>query len=126
MTRNSKFIEPLAIAVAGGSSIRAAAAACKCAESTAYHLSCDPSFRLRVHSLRSEATFAAVGQLSVAASRAVSTLCELLDVTNEPSVRLNASKAILVALGPLTDQFEIRQRLDAVERAAQLRIHHGA
>ena len=116
MTKKSKYFEPLALAVAAGATIRSAAGVAGCAEPTAYHLSSDPEFRLRVSALRSEATSAAVGRLADSASLAVDTLRSLLEPTFEPGIRLNAAKAILSTLVPLAEALEIRQRLAEVER----------
>jgi len=113
--KKSKFFDRLAVAVAGGQTIKAASATVGCAQQTAYHISADPDFRQRVAELRSEMTTLAVGKLSDAASQAVDTLRELLDPANEPSVRLNASKAILAALPTMTEFGELRSRIDAIE-----------
>ena len=125
MTKKSKYFEPLALAVAAGATICSAAGIVGCAESTAYHVSTDPDFRLRVSALRSEATSAAGGTLADSATLAVDTLRSMLGESFEPSIRLQAAKAILATLGPMSDAFEIRARLDAVEQSA-LRVHHGA
>lgn len=58
----------------------------------------------------------AVGRLSSAASQAVDTLVQLLSPHNKPSVRLNAAKAILLQLGPLSELGELRARIDRLER----------
>jgi HEAT repeat protein len=112
---NGKFLELLAVAVACGATVKAAAESCGCSERHAYRISSDPAFRQRVSDLRSEMTSAAVGELSAAASEAVATLRELLSGENEPSVRMNAAKAILNALGPLSELTELRQRLEQLE-----------
>jgi HEAT repeat protein len=113
---NGKFFELLATAVAGGSTVRAAAESCSCSERQGYRISATHEFKSRVSEIRSEMTNAAVGELSAAASEAVATIRELLDSTNESSVRLNAAKAILNTLGPLSELAELRERLDALER----------
>jgi hypothetical protein len=113
--KKSKFFEPLAVAVAGGLSIKAAAAIVNCAVSTAYAVSADDDFRRRVSQIRTEAVAGAVGRLSDMASRAVDTLGELLDASNDPPVRLNAAKAILGAVGPMAEFAELRARIDAIE-----------
>ncbi len=112
---NGKFLELLAVAVAGGATVKAAAESCGCSERHAYRISAQPEFRQRVSEIRAEMTSAAVGELSSAASEAVATLRELLTSANEPSVRLNAAKAILNALGPLSELSELRARLEALE-----------
>jgi len=114
-SKPSRFFEPLAVAVASGHSIRAAADVAKCAQQTAYNLSSSQNFRQRVAELRSEMTTLAVGKLSDAASQAVDTLRELLNPANDPSIRLNASKAILAALPSMTEFGELRSRIDAIE-----------
>jgi hypothetical protein len=112
---DGRFWQVLAVNVAAGSSVKAASEAAGCSERTAYRISAEPKFRQRVAELRNEMTSQAVGVLSAAASEAVTTIRELLTKTNEPSVRLNASKAILNALGPLSELAEIRERLSALE-----------
>ena len=113
---NGKFMELLAVAVAGGQTVKAAAESCSCSERQGYRISATPEFKSRVSAIRAEMTSQAVGELSAAASEAVTTIRELLASTNEPSVRLNAAKAILNALGPLSELGELRSRLDALEQ----------
>jgi HEAT repeat protein len=60
--------------------------------------------------------------LNEGASKAVATLIELLSQENEPQVRLNASKAILGALGGITELGELRQRIDDIENRSPMRI----
>ena len=114
---SGRFLESIALAVAGGSTIRAAAELAGCSERQGYRIAATAEFKQRVSELRSEVSSATVGRLTTAASTAADTLLELLSSTNEPSVRLNASKAILAALGPMAELGELRSRLDALERA---------
>lgn len=113
--------ELLAIKVAAGFSVRAAAAEAGVSESTGYRASAKPEFKRRVSELRTESAQAAVGKLSDAASRAVETLVELLDKSEEPTTRLQASKAILSQNLRMAEQLELRQRLDDIEKQGQLR-----
>jgi len=94
----------------------------------------------RVAAIRSEITSSTVGILTQAATKAAQTLLELLgrendprkvevsiDTSkaqtllellgreNDPPVRLNAAKAVLLQLGPLTELGELRARIDALE-----------
>ncbi len=112
---NGRFFELLSIAVAGGTSVRSACVEIGCSESHAYTLSSSPEFKSRVAALRTEITAEPVGRLTSGASQAVDTLVALLDVTSEPSIRLQASKAILAALSPLSELGELRARMDAIE-----------
>ena len=114
---NGKFMELLAVAVAGGQTVKAAAESCSCSERQGYRISATPEFKSRVSAIRAEMTSQAVGELSAAASEAVTTIRELLASTNEPSVRLNAAKAILNALGPMSELGELRERLATLEQS---------
>ncbi len=113
---NGRFFALLAAGVACGKTIRSAAEEIDCSERQAYRISALPEFKSRVSELRSEITSEAVGKLTSAATQAADTMTELLSPTNEPSVRLNASKAILNALGPISDLGELRSRIEALER----------
>jgi hypothetical protein len=108
--------EALAIAIAAGSTIKAAASEVGCSERSAYRHSSSPPFRQRVSELRSEIAAATVGKLTRGAAQAADTLVELLDESNEPNTRLNASKAILANLAGVTELGELRRRLDALEK----------
>ncbi|MCR9209588.1 MAG: hypothetical protein NXI28_15255 [bacterium] len=120
---NSKFSEPLAVHVAAGLTVIAAADKVGCSESTAYHISGTKEFRARVNELRTEITSEAVGRLSHGATQAAETLIELLDAANEPTVRLQASKAILASLPAFSEFGELRQRIDQLESQSKgLRI----
>jgi hypothetical protein len=123
--KKSNFFDCLAVQVAGGASVKAAAETSGCSPQTGYNISATPEFRQRVATLRTEVVAAAVGKLSDAAAQACDTMRELLDASNQPGVRLNAAKAILSALGPMTEFGELRTRLDAIEQQT-LRVHHGA
>ncbi|MCC7336179.1 MAG: hypothetical protein IT422_13895 [Pirellulaceae bacterium] len=116
MAANGKF-EAMALSVATGSSVKAAAQAADCSERQGYRYSSSDAFRRRVNELRSEITAQAVGQLTLAASQAATTLVELLDVSQEPSIRLQACKAILASLAPMSELGELRARLDAIEHS---------
>ena len=118
----SKFLEPLAVLVAGGSSIKAAAGVVNCSEQTAYNLSSTPEFKSRVSEIRTQLTTEAVGKLTSAATEAVDTLRILLGAANEPNVRLNAAKAILANLGPISEANELRQRINDIENQTALRV----
>jgi hypothetical protein len=121
MTTKSKFFETLAVAVAGGESVKSASGSVGCSLNTAYHLSSMIEFKVRVSEIRTELTLRAIGKLTNAATQAADTLVSLLGLENEPSIRMNAAKAIFANLGPLSELGEIRQRIDALEKS-QLRI----
>ncbi len=80
----------------------------------AYQLSAQEDFRKRVSEVRAEITSAAVGRLTEAATKAANKLIDLLESENE-SISLNAAKAILANVGPISELGELRARLDAIE-----------
>ena len=79
---NGKFFELLAVGVASGKTIKAAAELCDCSERHGYRISAMPEFKQRVSELRGEILNSVVGELSAAASEAVHTLQQLLASTN--------------------------------------------
>lgn len=120
MADSSQFFELLAVRVAAGQKVRDAAPDVGCSETTAYRLNREPEFKQRVAQLRTEATAATVGKLSDAATKAVDKMVELLD-TGDPSVQLQAAKAILANVLTMSEQLELRQRLDEIESKSSLR-----
>lgn len=105
------------IAYASGTSLREAARTAGISESTAYRRLKDPAFRRRVSEIRTSFLNEAVGRLCEDATKAVSTLKELLSARSE-SVRLSAARTIL-ELGPkLREQTELEERITALEREA--------
>ncbi len=122
MAGNGRFFGSLAELVATGSSVKSAAEQIGCSERHAYRIAARPDFRRQVSTIRSAAVNTAVGSLSLATLEAVSTLRDLMGENSEPNIRLNAAKAVLIAIGPLTELGDIRQRLDAVEQQTVLKI----
>ena len=122
MTKQSQFLESLALSVATGSTVRLAAIEAKCSESQAYRISRSVECQERVFEIRTEITCQAVGRLSGAAVSAVDCLIALLSA-EEPRDRLAAAKAILSALQPMSEFGELRQRIAALENdSLRLRI----
>jgi len=118
MASNGK-LEALALLVAGGATVRSAAEQTGTCERTAYRLNTSPAFKRRVAEIRSEIAAATVGELTAAAKEAACTLRSLLDAANEPSIRLQASKAILASVGAISELGELRARLDALEQTSR-------
>ena len=119
MDDNSRTSELLAIRVASGETIRAAAKSLEVSEGRAYHLARTAAFKKRVGELRTEAIAGAVGKLTEATTKAAQTLVDLLDQSNDPAVRLNAAKAVLNHLLPLAEHCELRARIDDLESRAE-------
>ncbi len=121
--KKSRYLEVLAPLVASGSSVRDACQTAGCSEATGYALAATCEFRQLVAQIRTQAVQQAVGRLSDSIVLAVDTLRELLGKENEPSIRLNAAKALMGNLTPLSEAGELRQRLDAIEgRSTTLKV----
>jgi hypothetical protein len=121
MTQESQFFDLLATHVAGGSTIKAAAAEIGMSQDHAYRLSGSVAFRQRVRDMRTEAATQAVCRLSSAATQAADCLVDLLGSDDEKT-RLAAAGKLLTMIVPLTEQLEIRERIDALEAAEQVRL----
>lgn len=105
----------LAALLASGMSLKDSAAELRIPQRTADRYASLPEFKQKVSEIRTEITSTIVGKLGSVSVKAVDTLQELLDPKNEPKTRLDACKLILANLGPLTEQCELRGRLDALE-----------
>ena len=112
--KKSKFFEGLAIAVAGGQTIKAASETVGCALATAYHVSANSDFRAEVAKLKTQAVESAVAVLTSNATAASNALVRLLSSEDEKIV-LAAASRILSTLGPLQELAELRARIDAIE-----------
>ena len=106
--------EVLAHAIAGGSMVKDAAEQAGLSASRAYVIAREESFRQRVSEIRQTVLDGAVGKLNEAVSKAVETLVAVLDADGERD-RVAAAKAILSALGPISELGELRARLDRLE-----------
>lgn len=112
---NGRFFDAIVIAVASGSTIRAAAESCGCSERQGYRISGSPEFKARLHELRQQMTQQAAGILTDAASKAARTLVDMLSDEHEAKDRLAAARLILANVEPISELAELRQRLADLE-----------
>jgi hypothetical protein len=106
--------EALALALASGQTLRAAAAA-GVAERTATRRWADPAFRRRVSELRGELVAQALGGVADGMADAAATLRALLGADSE-NVRLGAARALLELGVKLRENVELQERLQALEK----------
>jgi hypothetical protein len=117
--KKSKFFDALAVRVASGMSIRDAAKEVGCAAPTAYQLSAQTDFQIRVNELRTEATNEAVGSLTNLARTAIQTLGDVMTMEEaRPQDRIAAAVAVLKIISPFAELHEIRRRVDELEKMA--------
>src|SRR5262249_52838733 len=108
--------EVLLLALAGGMTLRAAAAQAGVNERTARRRMADPKFRDRLRRLQAEAVGQASARLTAVMDKAVGKLEALLDAKNEAIV-LGAVKVTLEQSVRLREINELEQRLAALEQA---------
>jgi hypothetical protein len=106
--------ERVALLIAAGRSIKAAALETKCGERTVHGWLEDDHYRSFVAELRHRMLDGAVGALVEATNEAVSTLKELLD-DKQPNVRLRAALGILDAVVRLREHVELERRIMNLE-----------
>lgn len=107
--------ERMALLLASGWTMKAAAEDTKVGERTAHEWKSDPAFKARVAALRAEILERSVGIMASATSAAAAKLVELLKDDN-PAIRLRAATAILDGAVKLRDHTELDARLLAIEQ----------
>jgi hypothetical protein len=110
--------DALALALASGQTLRAAAAAAGIAERTAARRWADPAFRDRVTELRAEMVSRASGKMGDAMAEAADVLRKLLRAKKE-STRLAACRAILEFGVRLHETAENDAKIQALEESAR-------
>jgi hypothetical protein len=104
----------LALALAGGATVEAAARSAGVSPRTAFRRSADPAFRALVDDFRAETVRQFVGQLSALGTSAVGALGELLQ-SEDQRVRLAAVRVALAGLLKASGLFEFERRLQEVD-----------
>ncbi len=107
----------LVAALAAGATIQDAAKAATVSESTVRRRLNDAEFRRQVQDARGEILERTVGSLADATTRAVATLCVLLEAEAEP-VRLGAARAILAEVVRLREHADLDRRMREIETSA--------
>src|SRR5262245_16826033 len=108
--------EAVALALAGGQTAKAAAAACDVAERTVGNWLAEAEFARRVDELRAAMVERAMGRMTNAMTKAASTLRKLLEHT-DGRIRLGAAKAILEGAAKLRETVVLEARLQVLEAA---------
>lgn len=126
--RKPKFFKELTALVAAGSTIKDAAESLNISPHSAYEVSRLPAFRLAVSELRTSKMNQICGLAVEASAEAIATLRELLaDTPRNQSVianaklRMAAAKAVLNSCVTISENTELRERLDAIENATRER-----
>ena len=101
-------------ALSVGLPITEAARRAGCSERTVSRRLAEPGFRRELNAYRDRGVAEAVGVLSSAARKAVTTLVMLCD-DESPSVQLGAAKALLGALAQLRESVTLANRIATLE-----------
>jgi hypothetical protein len=107
--------EQLALAIACGSTLEAAAAKLNVSASTVQRRLKDPQFQQRLREVRAEMVTRATSMLTAAALEAVKTLLSLQAKESPPTVRLGAARAVLELGSKLRESIELSERVTALE-----------
>jgi hypothetical protein len=108
--------EAVALALAAGATIPAAAARARCGARTVKRwLTEHPGFRRHVDELRAEMVGRALGTLADAMTEAAAVLRQLLAAKSD-TVRLGACRSILELTTKLKETTDLEQRLSALEQ----------
>jgi hypothetical protein len=110
-------IDAIALAVARGLSLAAAAREAAVAESTARRWAAEPGFPRRVTRIRQEILSQSVGILALAMTRAAVKLGRLID-DPDSEVSLKACRAVNADFLALHAHADLAERLDALEEPA--------
>ena len=111
--------EAVALSVASGLSLAAAARKAKVGVPTAKHWSATlPDFRQRVQQIRAEMTSQALGRLVDGMASAADTLGYLTRKGKSEMVRLSAARAVLELANKTRENVELEERLRALEQQA--------
>jgi len=104
----------LVLALAYGATPENAALKAGLSPRTVYRRLKEPSFRERVHQVRTEMTERAAGMLTAASMGAIRTLMHLQEAATSESVRLGAARSVLELACRMRENVELTARLDAL------------
>ncbi len=118
MPKNSKIQcdDILALAIACGSTLEAAAAKAGVSSKTAQRRNEDAKFQARVRVIRAEMVTRATSALGAASIQSVQTLLALQDSKIPPATRLGAARTVLELGTKLRLEGELAERVAALEK----------
>jgi hypothetical protein len=111
--------EIAAAALAAGATAKDAAASAGVHERTVRKWQATPEFRERVQALRDEVVGQALNRLGSGMSAAADALRNLVD-HSDPHVKYKAARAVIELAVKLKEQLELEQRVEELERQAQI------
>jgi hypothetical protein len=106
----------VAVRLASGFTVSAAAEASGVSAATAHRWLAEPDFKARVAELRATAVGRAIAILGEASAKACATLAELLGAGTAPGIRLSAARSIVELCLKGREALELEERLQALEQ----------
>jgi hypothetical protein len=116
--RNQNLVERLALARAGGRSVKGWCKANKVSVRTAYGWTKLPSFQVLVDQYRGAMIDQAIGQATKHINKNITVMANLRDSATNESVRLAAARGLIADLTHLQGFAEFERRLTALEQAS--------
>ena len=113
--RNKGLLRALAVAVASGMTVAAAARMLGIPRRSAYRWSKAERFLEAVEEIRTAALDRAIGKLSRGATQAAETMVELSAAADTDATRLAAAKGVLATLIDLKEAAQLRAKIEALE-----------
>jgi hypothetical protein len=120
---NANKQEIVAVQLASGLTVKAAAKAGRVSMRTVFNWQKDPAFLAHVAALRTDMRERATGRTARGMSKAAARLVKLLDSDKEV-VQLQAAKALLELGVKLRDALELEQRIKAMEERLKHDTRH--
>jgi hypothetical protein len=122
----SKPLKPkarsLALAIAAGKSVRAAARKLGIPERTAYRITATPEFQELVADLQAQVVRQAVATLASGTHAAAATLLKLAKTSKDERVQVRASRSVLEFFAALDTYSNLKTRFEAMEKAADEKL----
>jgi hypothetical protein len=118
MALKGNRFEALAVLLAGGEDVKAAAPKVGLSERQAHRYTRRPDFRARVDAIRGELVERAMGELVASLTAATATLKKLAESAESEQVRLAASKSIIEGAARMRESVELERRVRELEAAA--------
>jgi hypothetical protein len=119
MAGRAAKVTALAAALAGGATVKAAAAKARVSERSVYRALKNKNFQRRVRLYRAQIRDRVAGQLADACDQAIQTLVALLKWNVPATARLGAAKAVLEHTARVAETVELEARVAELELAAE-------